>query len=206
MEGGFGMTVGIALTPALIFGIAFESALLGITGLLHLVRPEHLARAAARHRTAGAIPNWLGQFERPVLVGVVELATALAVVTSLLAGRAWVVASVQVIVGVFALSLVSFVSVLRRSPATLPCGCHPFAGDVQNATFIPAASLAVAAVAVGAGVWFGVGAVALVTIPPAVILGILAAGVVLVYAGAATSSGRSAGSALGSAGRRPVKV
>ncbi len=200
------MTVGIGLTPALIFGIAFEGALLGITGVLHLVRPEHLARAAARHKTAGAIPTWLGQLERPVLVGIVECATAVAVVASLFASRAWVVAGVQVVVAGFALSLISFVSVLRRSPASLPCGCHPFAGDVQNATFIPAAALAVVAIAIGVGVWFGGGAVTLITIPPTVILGALAAGVVLVYAGAATSSGPAAGSERGPARRRPVKV
>jgi hypothetical protein len=206
MEGRFAMTVGIGLTPALVFGIAFEGALLGITGVLHLVRPEHLARAAARHHTAGAIPNWLGQLERPVLVGVVECATALAVAASVFAGRAWVVAAVQVVVGLFALSLISFVSVLRRSPATLPCGCHPFAGDVQNATFLPATALAVTAIAVGVGVWFGGGAVALITIPPTVTLGALTAGVVLVYAGAATSSDPNAGSERGATRRRPVKV
>jgi hypothetical protein len=190
MGGTDAMTGDIGLTPALIFGVTFESALLGITGVLHLLRPEHLARAADRHRTAGAIPNWLGRLERPVLVGAVELAVALAIPASLLSGRASAVASVQLLVGAFALSLLSFVSVLRRSPASLPCGCHPFAGDVQLATFLPAAALLAAALGVGIGVWFGGAAVDLVTIAPTVVLGVLTAGVVLVYAGAATTSDR----------------
>jgi hypothetical protein len=194
MGGTFVVTGGIRVEHVLVLALTFEIVLLTITGLLHIVRPAHLERAAARHRTAGAIPNWLGAIERPALVGTVELSAAAAVVVSTLAGDHALVVLVQFMVAAFAGGLLAFVSVLRRSPASLPCGCHPFAGEITNATFVPAAALLSAAVVVALAslVTDAVPMPASAGIAMAA-LGALAAAAALLFAGAApprTSSTR----------------
>jgi hypothetical protein len=181
------MTRSFNIGDALFFGIAFEVALLFATGVLHIVRPRHLARAAERHRTAAAIPTWMGALERPVLVGSVELAAAtFAAVAGGIGAGATMLAQAALIV--LSSSLLAFLSVLRRSPSTLPCGCHPFAGELTTATFLPAASLLVAALFTGIAVAAGAsmtttffGGVSMV------VLGALVAGAVLLYAGAASA-------------------
>jgi hypothetical protein len=172
---------------ALWLGIAFEFALLLATGVLHIVRPQHLAGAAERHRTAGAIPTWLGTLERPVLVGTVEIAAAsLALVTGWVGSDAMVLA--QACLFALASSLLAFLSVLRRSPSSLPCGCHPFAGEMTNATFVPAASLLVIALFVGVAAVAGASmTTTFVGATSMVLLGVLAATAVLLYAGAASA-------------------
>jgi hypothetical protein len=183
------VTDALRLTAVIYFGLAFEIALLTTTGVLHLARPRHLALAAERHKTAGAIPNWMGAVERPVLVGCVELAVAVGVLLTALRGGVWSMVIAQMAVFALAASLLAFVSVLRRSPSSLPCGCHPFAGEVSGATFVPAGALLVIAGFVA--VARGDGAAMATTFESALtmfLLGSLTAGAAIVYAGAATAS------------------
>jgi hypothetical protein len=51
--------------------MAFQASSLGITGALHIVRPEVLRTAAGAHRATGALPRWLSAVEWPAVVGFV---------------------------------------------------------------------------------------------------------------------------------------
>jgi hypothetical protein len=125
------------------FVVAYAAVLLAITGVLHLVRPVHLAEAAAQHRAAGVLPGWVTRFEQPVTVGASEVAlAALLVVAAVAGGSAFVV--VGGAVWAWSVLLLAVLARLRRAPG-VSCGCHPFAGDVVYATSAPAVAMFVAA-------------------------------------------------------------
>jgi hypothetical protein len=179
-----------SLDPAsvLCFVIAFEVALLGVTGVLHLVRPEPLRTAARAHRSNHVIPAWLGALERPALVGATELLLAVGVVASLVPSATWAELVAQILVATYAAVLWAFLSLLRRAGTPLPCGCHPLAGNVTRASCVPAAALLTAATISTIGIERASG----LALSPATqtvlaaLLGALTAATVLVYSGAAS--------------------
>jgi hypothetical protein len=177
----------IGLSGLVLLAVAFEVTLLGITGGLHLVRPAHLEVAAAQHRDTAAIPAWLRPLERPRLVGSVEIACATLAAASALSGRSTFVAVSQFVVALLAGGLVSFVTLLRRAPESLPCGCHPYAGRVTVTTYAPAVTLLVGALTAGiAALLLPALHVPLATVLPTIVVGAIGAATVLLYTGAAT--------------------
>jgi hypothetical protein len=177
----------LRLADALWFAIAFEAALLGTGGVLHLLGPHHLARAAAEHRAAGAVPTWLGRFERPRLIGSVELGLAALVLGAGCSGRRELALAVQICVLLTAAALVAFVSVLHRSDARVTCGCHPLAGEIGATSYLPGAALFVAAALSVAAIGAAGTATTLPAAASMAMLGALTAFTSLVYAGAASA-------------------
>jgi hypothetical protein len=152
------------------FCVTFEFAMLTATGAAHVL--------GARRTTA---------LERPRRVGVLELAIAGAALAAAVSRDARAVIATQVIVAVLAAGFAVFLLRLRRASDPRPCGCHPFSGQVVRASFVPAGALggAAAVLLAGAALDGGVGPVEVGSGLLIAVVGALAAGVSLVYSGAA---------------------
>jgi hypothetical protein len=152
----------VTVFELLCFLVLFQAVVFTVTGCTHVVRPGRLR-----------------------LIGAVEIVLAGALIGALFRGDGATLAAVEAIVAVYAVALVAYVARLYVRASGASCGCHPWAGRVNAASFLPAGAVFAAAAigfVVALGAAFDVALTARDTWTVA--LAVLAGCTVLVAAGA----------------------